>query len=154
MDSNHGPSQKKPSDLCHYRQVWLWWRCAGCIALRLMVDENSGTRSLWDFSGPPPCLTDSLKWNRVLKGRKRSAFSDLSAVPMILATSVILLKCYSVCWGSLLGIVWTSHSGKVFFFATLALRLFHGSWRRSYSRCLFVESLLDLCFIFSPPPGF
>lgn len=52
MDSNHGPSQKKPSDLCHYRQVWLWWRCAGCIVLRLMVDENSGTRSLWYFSGP------------------------------------------------------------------------------------------------------
>lgn len=95
-------------------------------------------------------------WNGIVfwKAEKGQRFSDLSAVPMILATSVILLKCYSVCWGSLLGIVWTSHSGKVFFFATLALRLFHGSWRRSYSRCLFVESLLDLCFIFSLPPGF
>lgn len=155
MDSNHGSSQKKPSDLYHYHQVWL-------VNLREYRMTLDGAWKRWNFLSPisvchqptlPPCSIDTLQWNLVLKGRKWLVFSDLSADPIILSPSVIfkmLQRLLSRSAGDCLQPV----NQETSFSASLTLLLFPASWRRSESRCWFVGFLLDLCFVSSLSPGF
>lgn len=46
--------------------------------------------------------------------KKVSVFRPVSRSHNFGPRCYFFLKRYSICWGSLLGIVWTSHSGKVF----------------------------------------